>query len=320
MLYKSSDNSYNINGGHMSKTANWKQMIDAAGVDAVVQQYKQVFVNKYYDLFCSRFDVEGFDYRYLKTFRAKLFSKGSVWIRKNAFTGEAICCDYAASMYDWNNLPVKVQLITTHRAPESIIPVTPQIVDKDGVIVWLRPGEKGLAADVDYYIGKLAEAETLITINLALQRAPWILTSESENYSKLKDILVRIFSNAPAVITDIDKNELEAIKLDAPWLVDKLAEYEERLENKLKTLLGLDNQGGYINRQQQNLDTTNSNNDEINSSQDSFFKTLKDGIDRANKVLGLNISIKENYTRAEQVGVSPESTKPTKKEEDADEN
>lgn len=289
-------------------------MIDAVGVDQIIQEYKQVFTNKYYDLFCSRFDVSGLDYRYLKTFRSKLFSKGSIWIRKNAITGEAICCDYAASTYDWNNLPVTVQLVTTHRAPETIIPMSPQIVDKDGVIVWLRPGEKGLKADVDYYIGKLAEAETLITINLALQRAPWILTSESQNYAKLKDLLKRIFSNAPAIITDIDKSELEAIELSTPWLVDKLAEYEERLENKLKTLLGLDNQGGYINREQQNLDTTNSNNDEINASQDSFFKTLKDGINRANEVLGLDISIKENYVKTEQIGKSP------KKEDETDGN
>lgn len=288
----------------MSKTSNFKEMVKAANVDGIIKQYTQAYYNKYYDLFCSRFDIEGFDYRYTKTLRSKLFSKGSVWIRKDPITNQPICCDYAASTYDWNNLPVTVQLVTLNGAPQTIIPTSPQVVDKDGTILWCRPGEKGYQADVEYYIGKLAEAETLITINLFLQRSPWILTSESENYAKLQLLFKQIFSNMPAIITDIDKNELDTIELSSPWIVDKVTEYEERLENKLKTLLGLDNQGGYINRQQQNVDTTNSNNQEIDASQDGFLKTLEDGIKRANEVLGLNLKVVSNMPKTEQLSQS----------------
>lgn len=284
----------------MSKTSNINEMIKAANIDGIIKIYRQVFYNKYYDLFCSRFAVEGFDYRYTKTLRSKLFSKGSVWIRKNQLTGEPICCDYAGSTWDWNNLPVTVQLATLNGAPQSIIPTDPQVVDKDGVIVWVRPGEKGYQQDVEYYIGKLAEAETLITINLALQRAPWILSSDSTNYAKLLLFLKQVLSNNPAIITDIDKNELEVLKLDTPWLIDNLTSYEDYLKGELKTLLGIDNQGGHINSQQQNLDTTNSNNDEINSSQASFIETLQDGIDRANKVLGLNLRVIDKMPKVVQ--------------------
>ncbi len=288
----------------MSKTSNYNEMVKAANIGEIIKQYRQVFYNKYYDLFCSRFEIEGFDYRYTKTLRTKLFSKGSVWIRKNSITGDPICCDYAASTYDWNNLPVTVQLVTLNGAPQTIIPTTPQVVDKDGVILWCRPGEKGYQSDVEYYIGKLAEAETLITINLFIQRNPWILTTESENYKKLDLLYRQIFSNQPAIITDIDKNEIDRIELSSPWIVDKVTEYEERLENKLKTLLGLDNQGGHINSQQQNLDTTNSNNQEINTTQDSFLKTLEDGVKRANEVLGLNLRVISRMPKTEQISES----------------
>ncbi len=288
----------------MSKTSNYNEMVKAANIGEIIKQYRQVFYNKYYDLFCSRFEIEGFDYRYTKTLRTKLFSKGSVWIRKNSITGDPICCDYAASTYDWNNLPVTVQLVTLNGAPQTIIPTTPQVVDKDGVILWCRPGEKGYQNDVEYYIGKLAEAETLITINLFIQRNPWILTTESENYKKLDLLYRQIFSNQPAIITDIDKNEIDRIELSSPWIVDKVTEYEERLENKLKTLLGLDNQGGHINSQQQNLDTTNSNNQEINTTQDSFLKTLEDGVKRANEVLGLNLRVISRMPKTEQISES----------------
>lgn len=288
----------------MSKTSNYNEMVKAANVKGIISAYKQVYYNKYYDLFCKRFEVEGFDYRYTKTLRSKLFSKGSVWVRKNELTGEPICCDYTGSTWDWNNLPVTVQLVTLNGAPQSIIPTSEQVVDKDGVIVWVRPGEKGYQQDVEYYIGKLAEAETLITVNLALQRCPWILTSDSTNYAKLKLFLQQVFSDMAAIITDIDKSEIDHIELNTPWLVDKLVSYEDVLEGKLKTLLGIDNQGGHINTQQQNLDTTNSNNDEINSSQDAFIETLEDGIKRANKVLGLNLKVINKMPKVQQESAS----------------
>lgn len=300
----------------MSTSRYFKKLLNSKDINRIVKDFTQVYINKYYDAFCSQFDIEGLSYGYLKTFRSKLYSKGSVWIRKDSITGEPIVCDYAGASYDWNNLPVTVQLVTTHNAPQSIIPTSLQVVDKDGVIVWCRPCEKGFNNDINYYIGKLGEAETLITVNLYLQRCPWILTSESENYPKLKEMLMRIFSDEPAIITDIDKNELDHIELSTPWITDKLTEYEERLENKLKTLLGMDNQGGYLNREQQNLDTTNSNNQEINNAQNSLLDTLQNGIDRANEVLGLNLKLKRKVIAAEQMSETKEGVGRDEIEED----
>ena len=289
----------------MGVTKNFRQMLKSKDITDLIDGFKQTYNNKYYDAFCSQFEIEGFDYRYLKTFRSKLYSKGSVWVRKNKITDEPVCCDYAPASYDNNNLPVTVQLVTYHNPPQSVIPTKKlQVVDKDGVIVWIRACEKGYKGDVDYYIGKLAEAETLITVNLYLQRCPWILTSDSANYSKLKNLLQNIFSDEPAIITDIDKDDLDNIELNTPWIVDKLTQYQERLENKLKTLLGLDNQGGFINNQQQNLDTTNSNNGEIIGCQEMLYKTLEDGVKRANDVCGLNLRIIKKSITPEQESIS----------------
>ena len=289
----------------MGVTKNYNKMLEAADVEGLIRYFKQVFVNKYYDLYCQQLRFGGFDYRKNYRLKALLWSEGTAWIRKNP-AGEPVVCNYTASSYNYDNLPATVQLVNTRDAPASEIPTTTQTVDKDGVIVWLRPNHKGLEEDVNYFIGKMAEAETCITINLAIQRMPWIIATEPENAAKLKDLIEKIFSNEISVFTDIPRNEIDAITLPAPWIVDKLTAYEERLENKIKTLIGVDNQGGYLNSQQQNLDTTNCNNDEINDSAEAQKTELEDGFDRANEVLGLHLTVKQTSKPVTQIGKKPE--------------
>ena len=177
----------------MGVTKNYKKMLEAADVDGIVQYFTQTFVNKYYDLYCQQLRFGGFDYRKNYRLKALLWSEGTAWIRKNP-AGQPVVCNYTASSYNYDNLPATVQLVNTRDAPASEIPTTTQTVDKDGVIVWLRPNHKGLEDDVNYYIGRMAEASACITINLAIQRMPWIIATEPENAGKLKDLMKKILS------------------------------------------------------------------------------------------------------------------------------
>lgn len=286
----------------MSVTENYKTMKKAAEVDDILRNFRQVYTDKYFDLFCSKYKIEGLSYQALYRFYQLEWTQGKAWIRKNPI-GEAVVCDFAESFYNYYNFPTKVQLVTRNNAPESEVPVKAlQTVDVDGAIVYLRPGKKGLKQNVDYYIGKLAEAETCITINLAIQRTPWIFSGDNATQAKIKQLTTKILGNDIVIGTDMDKDEVASVELPRDYIIDRLTEYEERIENKLKTLLGLDNQGGYLNREQQNLDTTNSNNMEINASDDSFYNCLKEGFERVNKATGLNLKISKVYEPVEQIG------------------
>ena len=254
-----------------------RQMLAAAYVECISQWYQQVFVNKYYRVYSARFAVKGLGHQVNHFLKTRLWDSGSVWIRSNKLTGEPVLTQYTGANYNLYNFPTQVNLINKHNAPLSVVPNTRQTVDVDGSILWLRPNHKGLADDVLYYIGKMAEAETCITINLALQRTPWLLASDGTNTAKLKDIVRRILNNELVVYTDIDKMDLANISLNSPFIVDKIAAYEERLENKLKTLLGVDNQGGFTNRQQQNLNTPNSTMDKSPGQKIRMTRTFQAG-------------------------------------------
>lgn len=288
----------------MSVTKNYRKMVEAADINGLNAYFTQTYVNKYYDLYCQQYEYGGLDYRKRHRLRALLWKSGTAWIRKNPI-GEPVVCEYAASQYNYDGLPETVALINSRNAPTTEIPTGPQTVDKDGAIVWIRPCHKGFEEDAMYSIGKLAEAETCISICLALQKMPWILTTDPMNAQKLKELVLAIFSNEPVVFTDIAKEDIDMIKLDSPYVIDKLTEYKKGVENDLKTLFGVDNQGGYLNREQQNLDTTNSNNDEINDMAGGQLNELEEGLRRANETLGLHLTVRTTSKPVEQISMSP---------------
>lgn len=289
----------------MSVTKNYKQLLNSKEIDCLVETFKQTLINKYYDLFWSQFKFRGIEDRealyYLK---GQLWKQGFVWVRKDDVTEEPVFCQFSGYQFNHYNFPTKARLINTRGAPRSMIPYRIQAVNKDGAIIYLRPNHKGMYDDVVYYLSKMAEAETAITINLALQKMPWLICGGEGNLDKIKELVTKLLGSEIAVFTDLDANEVNAIQLNATYLVDKLTAYEERLENKLKTLLGLDNQGGFLNSQQQNLDTTNCNNDEINASHDAIFEELKGSLENANGVLGLELGVESKHVQAVQISTS----------------
>lgn len=298
----------------MSVTKNYRKMLEAADIQGLQEWYQQTFINKYYDLYRNQFEINGLNYQALDYMMGQLWKTGSVWVRKN-IVDEPVVCQYAGYSYNHYNYPTQVTLINTHNAPLTEIPNTPQNVDQDGCIIYLRPNKKGLEQDVMYYIAKMSEAEACISINLAIQRTPWIFAGNGLSNEKIKQMCTKILGNDIVIFANMDKSDFQTVELSRDYLIDKLTEYEERLENKLKTLIGVDNQGGYLNREQQNLDTTNSNNDEINDMSNGMFNTLKDSFERARR-LGIEINIKQTSLPVEQIS----STKETSAKLDEEEN
>lgn len=143
-----------------------------------------------------------------------------------------------------------------------------------------------------------------IDVNLYLQKFPWLIITEPENKAELESVVKKVLNSEPVVYMKGDPKSITNLSLDTPYVIDKLRAYQTELDNSIKTLLGIDNQGGFLNSQQQNLDTTNCNNQEINTVRQSYLDTLKDSFDRANKVCGLNLSIELNAEPVEQISKS----------------
>ena len=61
----------------MSVTKNYKEMIKAADIDGLIRWYRQVFVNKYYDMYMNQIKVDGLDYQPYYYMMGQLWQKGT---------------------------------------------------------------------------------------------------------------------------------------------------------------------------------------------------------------------------------------------------
>ena len=114
-------------------------------------------------------------------------------------------------------------------------------------------------------------------------------------------------ANKLVIFTDIPKNEIDQLNLNAPWIIDKLSQYKASIEGEMKTLLGIDNSGTRQHTQHMDLDEVNSNNDEINDMSNGAYSELKNGFERCNEILGLNLSVKQTSKPVTQIGTTKDS-------------
>lgn len=134
----------------------------------------------------------------------------------------------------------------------------------------------------------------LINNNLKLQNMPFVIGVTEDDKEQFEDIITRILNNELIVFTSVgDLNKLQTLTTNSPYIVDKLKSYEVSLENELLTILGIQNSGSQAKKAQMLVDEVNANNDVISD----FGMAIKDEItkwlDRANAVLGRELSIEE---------------------------
>lgn len=273
-----------------------KIILDMDGMDpqTIYSELKHNYTNMYFNIFKNGFEWEGdINYKEIEFVMMKLWSVGKIAMRP-LLANEKIFTDWTRDSYDWYGNPATVMLINEYAAPVSIIPSTPQVVDKDVAIGWIQPNHKALKMTVDWYIKRIAQVDMVINTNLNLQKLPYMIPVDSSNQARLQNIVQRMLNNELFLfVGDADPNLFKAVSTGAPYIIDKLSEYRHGLDNELKTYLGIDNQGGYLNREQQNLDTTNSNNDLINLNKQGYVNEMKAWCERC-KALGRNFSVKSS--------------------------
>lgn len=273
--------------------------------------YRNYYYNKYYNLFCDSYIWEGISYRAKEFLMRKFWASGTIGAIKIPFveTNDAlIFTPYVAQSYDLYDNVETVRPIRNRG--NTIVPEKTFVVDKDIVLGYAQTNRKPIVTVVDYYIDRIVNVELVLNTNLNLQKMPFLIPVEKEDKQKVKDIVDRILNNDICItVEDVDPAFFKAVLTEAPYLVDKLHQYKMSLENELKTILGINNQGMEKTEQLQ-LAEVNANNAEINIHACGYLDNFQKFCERVQETLGISISVKSAVEPAEFDGQVHDGDKP----------
>lgn len=278
--------------------ANPKYRFFKQNINDLKQQLFTQRFNRYYNIWMSKLKWSGLDEENKEQeenyIMRKGWSDGQIAIRKIKNTDLLAFTPFTANTWNMYDFPETVMLINERSVPTSLIPNTPQIVNKDVVIGYFTPSHKPISDIVRHYVNLMVQAEMIINTNLQLQNMPFLIGVDPDDEKKMRDIVDKILNNEIVVYADLQSlQKIQSLVTSTPYLVDKLKMYIKTLEEELLTIFGIDNNNGN-NQQNIVIDAINANNDIINQYNYSIESEMNKWITRVNVLFNRNISIENS--------------------------
>lgn len=278
--------------------ANPKYRFFKQNINDLKQQLFTQRFNRYYNIWMSKLKWSGLDEENKEQeenyIMRKGWSDGQIAIRKIKNTDLLAFTPFTANTWNMYDFPETVVLINERSVPTSLIPNTPQIVNKDVVIGYFTPSHKPISDIVRHYVNLMVQAEMIINTNLQLQNMPFLIGVDPDDEKKMRDIVDKILNNEIVVYADLQSlQKIQSLVTSTPYLVDKLKLYIKTLEEELLTIFGIDNNNGN-NQQNIVIDAINANNDIINQYNYSIESEMNKWITRVNVLFNRNISIENS--------------------------
>ena len=149
---------------------------------------------------------------------------------------------------------------------------------------------------MELFAYRLYETERTIDINLQAQKTPILIEGDTKTILTLKNVYMQYSGNTPFIFGNKQfdiSNNLNVIKTDPPYIIDKLAVHKHQILNDALTVLGIDN-ANTDKKERLITNEVESNEQLITYYLNCYYKTRKKACDDINKKFGLNISIELN--------------------------
>ena len=170
-------------------------------------------------------------------------SKNTLILENENANGLLLLVPFATAKYDITDAPSVVSYINKRGA--TFIPRGLKIVNKDCVIGWAHSSHAPIRSLVMYYIDRIVDVEQTIEMNLFVHKLPRLVVCSPEDRARVEDLMEKIARGEKKLF--LDANDVQAIKnvLDSgsntSYIIDKLYQYKQNLENELSTFLGINN-------------------------------------------------------------------------------
>lgn len=153
-------------------------------------------------------------------------------------------------------------------------------------VVYIMNNElmKPTRATVELFAYRLYETERTIDVNLKAQKTPVLIEGDKKTMLTLKNAYMQYDGNIPFIFgskTFEIGSKLNALKTDAPYLIDKLELHKHEIWNECLTYLGIDN-ANTDKKERLITDEVESNNEIIKYYLNCFYKTRKKACEEIN--------------------------------------
>ena len=154
-------------------------------------------------------------------------------------------------------------------------------------VVYIMNNElmKPTRATIELFAYRLYETERTIDVNLKAQKTPVLIEGDKKTMLTLKNAYMQYDGNIPFIFgskTFELGSKLNALKTDAPYLIDKLELHKHEIWNECLTFLGIDN-ANTDKKERLITDEVESNNEIIKYYLNCFYKTRQRACDEINK-------------------------------------
>lgn len=256
--------------------------------DLIMNKYYNIFMNKYH---ISNVDMEQEYFCLLQWWNTGTFATFKIDVADEEHPqGILVMTPYAPSFWNIYGFPIRCTLVNLRGV--SFIPSREMYVNKDVVLAWCQRNHKGIKYLVDYYANKIALVDAVIFMNLQASKTPWLLGVTPESKSKMETYMNNLFNDEAYLYIDLeDIDKIKPLVTGSNYIIDKLQDYKDRLENELREVMGLNNLG--VSEKKEHLITgeIEVNNETTQDNIDNVLDVMKEWAERVKEVLGVDISV-----------------------------
>ena len=203
------------------------------------------------------------------------------------------------NVYDF---PTHIRLINTRGV--KFITQRELRIDDEAVIIWAQKNHKSVYSSIEAKLNELIDIEMKKRVARKAQSQPWMFAFSPEDFEQAKILQEQMENDEPYMFVpfkDVDK--AKALNSGAPYIVDKLEQDRQKVENDILTMMGVNNVGVGEKKEHLIVDEVNANNQDIQEQSNAFQSEIESGWDRADKSLGYYVQVidmNELYAPEEQ--------------------